>query len=163
MAILTLTTSFTNFSTIERTGSTPTFDWQNASNVQVDDTNVTNYWPVGGVSGWPGSAYNQITDFLECKELLVKLPSTATILGIRIGIKGRAADNSGKSAGYEYVEAKDTHVLFYLGSTPISDNKANVVDFWPVASSTFYYYGSSSDNWNISSLDVATVPSSFKP
>ena len=159
MATLTLTTTFTTFSTIERTGSTPTFDWQNASNVQVDDTNVTNYWPVGGVSGWPGSAYNQITDFLECKELLVKLPSTATILGIRIGIKGRSADNSGKSAGYEYVEAKDSHVIFYLGSTPISDNKANVVDFWPVASSTFYYYGSSSDNWNISSLDVATLNS----
>lgn len=156
MATVILTTTFTNFSTIERVGSPTSWDWANASNAGTDDSNITNYWPPT-LSAWPGAIYNQITDYLECKELVSKIPTNATINGIRIGIKGRAADNSGKSGGYEYVEAKDSHVIFYLNSSAISDNKANTVDFWPVSSTTFYNYGSLTDNWNISSLTPATL------
>lgn len=156
MAIITLTTTFTNFSTVEIAGSTTNFDWRDPSNAGTDDSNVTNYWPPSA-SAWPGSSFNQITDYLECKELLTKIPSTATINGIRIGAKGRVADNSGKSGGFEYVEAKDSHVIFYLGSSPISDNKANTVDVWPISDSNFYYYGSLTDNWNISTLTPAVL------
>jgi len=156
MAIITLTTTFTTFSTIERIGSPTNFDWRDPSNAGADDSSVTNYWPPSA-SAWPGSSFNQITDFLECKELFSKIPSTATINGIRIGAKGRAADASGKTGNYEYVEAKDSHVIFYLNGSPISDNKANTTDFWPDTSSGFYYYGSLTDSWNISSLTPAAL------
>lgn len=156
MATLTLTTTFTTFSTVERTGSTTNFNWLTPENAGTDDAANTFYWPPSA-SAWPGSSFNQITDFLECRELLTKIPSTASINGIRIGAKGRVADNSGKSGGYEYVEAKDSHVIFYLGSTPISDNKANLVDFWPTTNPGFYYYGSLTDNWNISTLTPAVL------
>jgi hypothetical protein len=152
MAKLTLTTTFTTFSTVEISGSATNFNWLNPSYAGADDSNVTNYWPPSA-SAWPGSLFNQITDYLECKELLIKLPPTAiSIYGIRIGAKGRVADSTGKSGGYEYVEAKDVNVLFYLNSSPISDNKANTVDFWPASSTSFYYYGSLTDSWNISGL-----------
>ena len=156
MATITLTTTFTTFSTVERAGSIINFDWRDPSNAGIDDTNYTNYWPPSA-SAWPGSSFNQITDFLECKELFTKIPSNATINGIRIGAKGRAADYSGKTGGFEYVEAKDSHVIFYLGSSPISDNKANTVDVWPISDPNFYYYGSLTDNWNISTLTPAVV------
>ena len=156
MAIITFTTTFTTFSTVERAGSTTNFNWITPENAGTDDGLSTFYWPPSA-SAWPGSSFNQITDYLECKELLTKIPSTATINGIRIGAKGRTADSEGKSGGYEYVEAKDSHVIFYLGSTPISDNKANTVDFWPTNDPTFYYYGSLTDSWNISTLTPAVL------
>jgi hypothetical protein len=156
MATITFTTTFTNFSTVERSGSTTNFDWRDPSNAGVDDVNSTFYWPPTA-NAWPGSSFNQITDYLECKELFTKIPSSATINGIRIGAKGRNADASGKAGNYEYVEAKDSHVIFYLNDIAISDNKADLVDFWPDSSAGFYYYGSLSDNWNISSLTPALI------
>ena len=64
MAIITLTTTFTTFSTVERAGSTTNFNWITPENAGTDDALSTFYWPPSA-SAWPGSSLNQITDYLE--------------------------------------------------------------------------------------------------
>ena len=154
MAVQTITTTFSTISNVEKSGSPGTWNWQNVNNVKVQDTNICQYEPDGGLSGYPSSGVGYLTDYLECSDISSKIPSYATVNGIKVRVR-KGADNSGKGS-FEYVEATDTHIIIYYNGAPVSDNKANTSTPWSAAL-TYDEYGGPADTWNISSLTPAIV------
>lgn len=154
MALQTITTTFSTISNVEKSGSPGTWNWQTVNNVKVQDTDISPYEPDGGMSGYPNSGTNYLTDYLFCTDIASKVPTGAPIFGIKVRIR-KGADATGKGL-YEYVEAIDTDVILYYNGISISDNKANTSTPWSPAL-TYDEYGSSSDTWNISSLNTSIV------
>ncbi len=154
MALQTITTTFSTISNVEKSGSPGTWNWQNVNNVKVQDTNISQYEPDGGLAGYPASGTNYLTDYLFCADIANKIPIGAPIYGIKVRIR-KGADATGKGL-YEYVEATDTDIILYYNGSAISDNKANTSTPWSSAL-TYDEYGNSSDTWNISSLSTSIV------
>ena len=154
MALQTLTTTFSTINNVEKSGSPGTWNWQTVNNVKVQDANISPYEPDGGLSGYPDTGTDYLTDYLFCTDIASKVPIGAPIFGIKVRIR-KGADATGKGL-YEYVEAIDTDVILYYNGSPISDNKANTSTPWSSAT-TYDEYGSSSDTWNISSLSTSIV------
>jgi hypothetical protein len=154
MASQTITTTFSTIANVEKSGSPGTWNWQNVNNAKVQDTNISDYYPDGGLTGFPSFGTNYLTDYLFCTDIASKVPAGATIFGIKVRIR-KSADASGKGS-FEYIEATDTDIILYYNGNAISDNKANTSTPWS-NSLTYDDYGSSVDTWNINSPNTTII------
>ena len=85
MALQTLTTTFSTINNVEKSGSPGTWNWQTVNNVKVQDANISPYEPDGGLSGFPDTGTDYLTDYLFCTDIASKVPigsETVPILNV---------------------------------------------------------------------------------
>lgn len=138
---MSLTTRFTTFVNEEKSGSLPGFNWNNLSNLIVEDNNPASYTGIYATSFGPDP-----TDFLVCTDIATKIPAGTVVQGITVRIK--------KSASFsdpDFTDAKDLTIQLVYGSsggvaTLVGNNKANTSAFWSYTF-TNSTYGGISDSW----------------
>ena len=139
---MSLTTRFTTFTHEERSGSLPTFNWTNTSNVSAEDNQASFYTGNYATSFGPDP-----TDFLVCTDIFTKIPAGTVVQGITVRIK-KAASFSDP----DFTDARDLTVQLVYGTsggvaTVVGANKADTTTLWSytLANST---YGGVSDSWS---------------
>ena len=117
---MSLTTRFTTSTHEERSGSLPTFNWANTSNVSAEDNQSSFYTGNYATSFGPDP-----TDFLVCTDIFTKIPAGAVVQGITVRIK-KAASFSDP----DFTDARDLTVQLVYGTsggvaTVVGANKAD--------------------------------------
>ena len=131
-----LTTTFTTFADLARSGSVAT--WVNPSNAKTSDSAFATTSTVSN-SGY--------TDYLEATGLTTQIPANATITGIVITVQREDASGS----------TTDSVVELVVGGSLSGTNKATSTAW--TASDTSVTYGSSTDLWG-NALTAAQVNAS---
>lgn len=126
----TITTTFTSFANLSRSGSNGQ-TWVNASNAQASDNAYANL---------SGSVVDGYTPYLKCTGLTDLVPAGATITGITITIERK---DTGGGPTYDSV------VQLVKGGAISGNNKADTTTRWPTGTDANATYGGSADLWGL--------------